>query len=113
MIVKINDFVEIEKEIDVNFPIYRKVDLSQRPDFTMIKYCRLTEDLRSVSIVIIKENNQIINIEYSTSSNYSFQDGSGVDYHLGLGEYSSNKEEFEKASSEALNFIIDKLKLTN
>jgi len=102
MKIKITEKIKQEKEYDVNFPIYRKHDLSAICEYERICiiYTRIDESLQAIHIELDGDNKVNIEIE----KNYKFE-GSDIDYHLGREEYESSREEFEKALKKAKKLI--------
>ncbi len=92
MIIKLKVKEIIEKEFDVEFPIYRKHDITPDGRPSTIIYTRIDKNLRAESITVDVTGPFEINIE----EKYNF-DGSEVDYHLGRGIYKCSVEEFDAA----------------
>lgn len=86
MIIKIQESVKIEKEINVEFPIYRKHWLENSTI-----YMKIESEEKEISIHIY-DDKQTIELEIETPSFWGTED-----YLLGKGEHKSSKEEFEKA----------------
>lgn len=81
------------KEIEVEFPIYRRHDLDESVIYT--KRISPTE-----TIDVHEHYSGKIEIELATDDDMR-RDHSGLDYHLGTGEYASSREEFETAFAKA------------
>jgi hypothetical protein len=95
MIIKIQESVKIEKEVNVEFPIYRKHWLDNSTIFMKV------ESEEKEICIHVYDDEQKIELEIETPSFWGTED-----YLLGKGEHKSSKEEFEKA-------IISLKKLSN
>lgn len=102
MKIKMKDKVIIEKEIDVDFPIYRKHDVMSDYNNCVIysKIANVDNELTLTSITLTDYNQ----VEIEIINNHEF-DGSSIDYHLGLGEYKSSEKEFKWALSKAQTLL--------
>lgn len=86
MIIKIQESVKVEKEVNVEFPIYRKHWLENSTIFM-----KLESDKKEISIHVY-DDEQKIELEIEVPSFWGTED-----YLLGKGEHKSSKEDFEKA----------------
>ena len=106
--IKIIRKIEQEMEYAIDFPIYRKHDITDYnncyPQDSHIIYSSIDANLRAIHIEIENESKISIEIE----GKYDF-DGSDIEYHLGKGEHASSREEFEvaiKKAKEIINSIL-------
>lgn len=94
-------------KIEVELPIYRKQDTGG-DDYSAVTYTRINEDLSAIHIGKTvrygwsRRGFDELEYEVEFEARYRF-DQSGADYHLGLGEYKSSREEFEAIRAELLD----------
>jgi len=81
------------KEIDVEFPIYRRLDLDDSTIFT--KRISPTE-----TIDVHEHLDGKLEIELATNDDMR-RDSSSLDYHLGTGEHASSLNEFHEVYDKA------------
>lgn len=86
MIIKIQESVKIEKEVDIEFPIYRKHWLDNSTIFMKVE-----SEQKEISIHVY-DDGQKIELEIERPSFWGTED-----YLLGKGEHKSSKEDFGKA----------------
>lgn len=97
MLIKIKEQVKIEREVNVEFPIYRKHCL----DNSTI-YMKIESDKKEISIHVYDDEKKI-ELEIETPSFWGNED-----YLLGKGEHKSTKDEFENAVN-SLKKLTDKI----
>lgn len=94
MKIKIEENVKTQKEVEVEFPIYRKHWL----DNSTI-YMKVESQEKQINIHIYDDEKKI-ELEIKKPSFWG-----GEDYLLGKGEYKSSEEDFKKAAN-TLNELI-------
>lgn len=104
MKIKLLETIKEEKEIEIEFPIYRKLDVDSEYRSITI-YTRIDQPgdkrMREVNI-LIDQNNRI---EIELDNNYLFNQKDTIDYNLGRGQYASTKEEFDEAEKQAQKLL--------
>jgi hypothetical protein len=86
--VEITETQYKKEKIKIELPIYRK---SSFGDFA-VTYTRISEDLSATHVHVSEEGYELRIID-----TYNF-DHSGLDYHLGRGEYALEEERFYKVA---------------
>jgi hypothetical protein len=84
-----------EREIEIEFPIYKVQHLDSVSVFTMV------ESPEKETKVRIKMDGTNIEVEFERPC----FDGNGIDFTTGQGKYKSSSEEFNKALALAADFI--------
>jgi len=85
-----------KREIDVQFPIYRKHVFDSSTSYT-----KITEDLRAITVDVFEDKRKV-EVEVEDRYNFGWSDPS---YHLGEGQYRSSEREFQDALSQAIDLI--------
>lgn len=89
------------KEVEVEFPIYRKVVFDES-----VSYTRIDEDLSAVTVNIPDDlRGGRLKMEIEFEDRYNF-DWSEADYHLGRGRFTSSEKEFKNAWAQ-LHQLVD------
>lgn len=103
MKVKVYKTVKTEKEVDVEFPIFREQDTAGDYGPSSVRYTRIDQvgdKLREITVHTTGRKQ----VEIEINNDYRF-DRSGMDYSLGQGEYASSREDFEKAVKQAQELL--------
>jgi len=99
--MKVPIIVKTEKEqvFDIQFPLYRKLDLDTVTYY--MKVIQIKNNLVEYTVVIDIDGQ---GIELKIDKNYHFGSGD-IDYHLGKGFHSSSEYEFQNALNKAKNML--------
>lgn len=105
--MKLETKVFVEKEFEVEFPIYRKFDLTEDSDNYSIIYSRVTRNGNKMIEASIHTRKSGFEIIIGIDNNYNFGRES-IDYSLGLGIYKSSCEEYQKAKNKVIE-VLEKI----
>lgn len=106
MKVKIYETTKVEKEVDLNLPIYSTDDYSDDYGYcSCYSYSKLSECKGSLRVdTITLRNGNEVNVESTLLGVLGINSK-----YLGEGEHRSTKEDFEAAVSKALSLIKEVL----
>ena len=90
---------EVEKEFDVEFPIYRRHDYE-----SCTIYTRILEDLSRVDITI--KDNGDIEVEFENNYDLAGQTDT-ADEVLGFGDYALTEKEFHEALTRVIKTVCN------